>query len=289
MKERRFHAGVGVATALLLRNGIPVLAQRDYKSLGRLRALLDPAHRADWAHLVGTLKVTSSDRYLKHKGKPLLAIWGLGFTDRPGTAAEASDLLTWFKSGAPAPEQVTLMGGVPTHWRTSSNDSKTNAAWASVYTSFDVVSPWSVGRYADDAGADNFKKNLITPDLALTKSKGVDYLPVVFPGFSWKNLNGGALNQIPRKGGAFWWRQVWNAIGAGSTMLYGAMFDEVDEGTAMFKLAATTVEAPAQGSFVTLDADGQKLPSDWYLRVAGAGSKMLRGEIALTPTLPITP
>lgn len=45
--ERRFTAGVGVATALLLRDGIPVLSQRDYATLGRLRALLDPAHRPD--------------------------------------------------------------------------------------------------------------------------------------------------------------------------------------------------------------------------------------------------
>jgi hypothetical protein len=72
-------------------------------------------------------------------------------------------------------------------------------------------------------------------------------------------------------------------------MLYGAMFDEVDEGTAMFKIAPTAAAVPAQGSFVPLDVDGQKLPSDWYLRVAGEGSKMLRGEIALGNTLPITP
>jgi len=45
--ERRFTAGVGVATALLLRNGIPVLSQRDFKTLSRLRALLDPARRHD--------------------------------------------------------------------------------------------------------------------------------------------------------------------------------------------------------------------------------------------------
>lgn len=245
--------------------------------------------KQDWAYLVDTSKVTASDRYLRHKGKPLLAIWGLGFTDRPATPAQAAEIIAWFESGAPASQQVTLMGGVPTGWRTLDNDSKTDPAWAAVYASFDVLSPWAVGRYADDAGADNFKNKQIVPDLAATKAKGIDYMPVVFPGFSWKNLNGGALNQIPRKGGTFWWRQVYNAVGAGSSMVYGAMFDEVDEGTAMFKLAPTAGDAPAQGSFVTLDADGQKLPSDWYLRLAGAGSQMLRGDIALTPTIPISP
>ncbi len=160
---------------------------------------------------------------------------------------------------------------------------------ASVYRSFDVVSPWSVGRYADDAGADNFKNNQIVPDLADAKSNGFDYMPVVWPGFSWKNLNGGALNQIPRKNGTFWWRQVYNALSAGSTMLYGAMFDEVDEGTAMFKIAPTTATVPTGASFVTLDIDGQSLPSDWYLRLGGEGSKMLRGDIALTNAIPILP
>jgi hypothetical protein len=46
------------------------------------------------------------------------------------------------------------------------------------------------------------------------------------------------------------------------------MFDEVDEGTAMFKLAATGRDAPAGVPIVTLDADGESLPSDWYLRLA---------------------
>lgn len=243
----------------------------------------------DWKHLVNDLQVTTSPRYLKHDGKPLLALWGLGFTDRPGTPAEANQIITWFKNGAPANQQVTLMGGVPTYFRTLNNDSKTDPAWAQVYASFDVVSPWSVGRFADAAGADNFAKNLIAPDLAWANGKGVDYMPVVFPGFSWKNLNGGALNQIPRKGGSFWWRQLYNALNAGSTMVYGAMFDEVDEGTAMYKLAAKASDAPDGASFVTLDADGQNLPSDWYLKLAGAGSRMLRKEIALTPAVPITP
>jgi len=37
-------------------------------------------------------------------------------------------------------------------------------------------------------------------------------------------------------------------------MLYGAMFDEVDEGTALFKVAPNAASEPAQGSYVALDA-----------------------------------
>ena len=50
---------------------------------------------------------------------------------------------------------------------------------------------------------------------------------VIFPGFSWYNLNrGAAQNQIPRNGGAFLWRQAYNARRAGAQILKIAMFDE---------------------------------------------------------------
>jgi uncharacterized protein YbbK (DUF523 family) len=40
--ERRYRRGVGVATALLLRHGIPVVSQRDFRSLGLLREIVEP-------------------------------------------------------------------------------------------------------------------------------------------------------------------------------------------------------------------------------------------------------
>ena len=72
-------------------------------------------------------------------------------------------------------------------------------------------------------------------------------------------------------------------------MIYIAMFDEVDEGTAMFKLAPTSAQLPAQGSFVPLNIDGENVPSDWYLRLAGEAGRLLRGEIPLSPVRPIDP
>jgi hypothetical protein len=38
-----------------------------------------------------------------------------------------------------------------------------------------------------------------------------------------------------------------------------------------------------------LNIDGVALPSDWYLRLANEASKMLRGDIPLQNTIPITP
>ena len=42
VEARRHRKGVGVATALLLEAGIPVVSQRDFRTLGLLRARLDP-------------------------------------------------------------------------------------------------------------------------------------------------------------------------------------------------------------------------------------------------------
>ena len=66
-------------------------------------------------------------------------------------------------------------------------------------------------------------------------------------------------------------------------------FDEVDEGTAIMKVAENSDYHPRTGSWLTLDADGEALPSDWYLRLAGEAQKMFKGEVALTDTIPITP
>ncbi len=70
-------------------------------------------------------------------------------------------------------------------------------------------------------------------------------------------------------------------------MIYNAMFDEVDEATAMYKIAATVNDQPAGVDLVSMDADGLNLPNDWYLRLAGAATQMLRGDIPLTSDIPI--
>ncbi len=42
VEERAYQKGVGVATAVLLEAGIPVVSQRDFRTLARLRTKLDP-------------------------------------------------------------------------------------------------------------------------------------------------------------------------------------------------------------------------------------------------------
>lgn len=238
----------------------------------------------DWSYLVNTQHVTNSPSYLHHHGKPVVAIWGFGFSGRSDTPQLAQQTIDWFKSAG-----CTVMGGLPTNWRTLTGDAQTNPSWSKVFRSFDVISPWSVGRYGNNSGADSYNTSVTMPDLADCKTHGIDYMPVIFPGFSWTNLNHGPFNQIPRNGGNFYWRQAYNAVRSGCTMVYGAMFDEVDEGTAMYKLAPTAAQLPAQGTFVPLNIDGYNLNSDWYLRLADQAGKMLRGEIPLSSRIPITP
>src|SRR5260370_65106 len=115
-------------------------------------------------------------------------------------------------------------------------------------------------------------------------------MPVIFPGFSWYSLTRGATqNQIPRRGGSFLWRQAYNARRAGVQMLKIAMFDEVNEATANFKVAPRRQDAPDEGYWLTLDADGFRLPSDWYLRLAGEITRIFHGQSAATAALPTSP
>ncbi len=242
----------------------------------------------DWLYLVNTQHVTNSPSYLHHNGKPVVAIWGFGFSGRDDTPEQAQAAINWFKAAG-----CTVMGGLPTNWRTLNNDAQSNPAWSNVFRQFDVISPWAVGRYGNNSEADSFRVNQIVPDLAAATAAGRDYMPVIFPGFSWHNMHdqnpSNPLNQTPRNGGNFYWRQAWNAARSGCTMIYGAMYDEVDEGTAMFKMATTLADTPQGVPMVTLNMDGTDLPSDWYLKLADQAGKMLRGEIPLQATIPISP
>ena len=242
----------------------------------------------DWKYLVDVLKVTESPAYLHHNGLPVLEIWGLGFDDRPGTVAEAQQLVDFFQNNPDPRYRAYLIGGVPIWWRTRQPPAHADPAWADYYCSLDAISPWTPGHAVLDAHVDEYQAAL-NADMAQAQACGADLLPVVYPGIAYHNPGGRPFNEIPRRGGRLYWRQVYSAVAAGATMLFNAMFDEVDEATAMYKIAATSAQAPAGLEVITMDTDGECLPNDWYLRLAGEASEMLRGERPLTSTIPITP
>jgi len=252
----------------------------------------------DWERLERE-GVTRSPVYLHHRGHPLLGIWGLGFSHRPLNPGDAADLLDALARVSAPYGGVTILGGLPAYWRTRDRDASPDAGWDQVWHRLGVISPWAAGRFADEAGADTYRRTSLEPDMAATRALGVDYMPVVFPGFSAANrarhlerANAVIPNRIPRRCGRFYWRQVYNAMSSGATMLYGAMFDEVNEGTALFKVQSSTAQTPLKGlpagtSFVAMDADGCRLPSDWYLRLTGEATKLLRNGGKPTPDLPL--
>ena len=58
--------------------------------------------RNDWKHLANDLRITSSSRYLRYRGKPVLEIWGFGFAGGkyPADPVQTATLLTDLKNGS---------------------------------------------------------------------------------------------------------------------------------------------------------------------------------------------
>ena len=257
-----------------------------------------PPH--EWAHvLVEDWKkllaegVTKRPSYQYHHGRPVLAIAGPGLSGRPGTAQETLEVVRQLREVSKPYGGLTLIVTGGSGWRTLNYDVQSGPEWAQVYRSFDIVSPWTVGRYRNQAGFDRFVLERIRPDLAETKRDSIEYMPVVYPGTSQHNLfisekgsNTQGFNLVPRDCGQFIWSQAAREKKEGANMLYVAMFDEVDEGTAMFKLAQPA-DDPREVPMLSLDADGCKLPSDWYLRVLREISLMLKSSVPPSDKLPL--
>ena len=84
---------------------------------------------------------------------------------------------------------------------------------------------------------------------------------------------------IPRRKGEFYWRQFAIFKSLGVHTVFVGMFDEVNEGTAIYKVSN---EIPVGWYFVTCEG----LPSDYYLRLTGAATRMMRGEAPWSETIP---
>jgi hypothetical protein len=230
---------------------------------------------ADWKKLVDDTKITQDGRYLRHNHKPVLLVWGF-FSDRFGPEL-ANRIIDFFKND---PRYgVTLIGGCQWRWRTEKD-----REWAKVFRRFDIISPWNTGNFAKEDDHKQAATDSWPEDLEEAKKAGMAYLPVLYPGFGWTNLmgEGAARNDLPRLGGEFYWRQFSTAADLGIEMAYVAMFDEVNEGTAIFKVSNAP---PKPGRFVTYEG----LPPDWYLRLTGEGAKLIRGERPNQKTIPIIP
>lgn len=247
----------------------------------------------DWKFLVDEVKVTSQkgvNTYLHHNGKPVVAIWGVGFPDRPYNIRNIGiERLIDFLKNDPEYGGCTVMLGVPTFWRDLNADCINDPYLHDIIKSADIVLPWTVQRFSPLLHNDMDRyRDVIIEDIKWCKKENIDYVPCVYPGFSWHNLSRFEFPDdikptasIPRMGGKFYWQQMSTAINSGAEMIYVAMFDEVNEGTAIFKVSDNP---PVSDVAKFADLEGK--PSDWYLWLTGTASKMLKREIPLSFKIP---
>jgi hypothetical protein len=244
----------------------------------------------DWKELVDEVKITSqgtNQTYLYNHGKPMVAIWGLGFPDRPYNIRNIGiEKLIDFLKHDPEYGGCAVMLGVPAYFRDLDVDCLPDPYLHQVMASADVIMPWMVQRFTPLLHMEMARYAAqIKADQAWCDARHLEYAPCIYPGFSWYNLTktgsggGRPLNQIPREKGKFYWDQASTALASGAKMFYVAMFDEMDEGTAIFKCANDLPAGPKL-------CDYEGLPSDYYLWLTGEAGKMLRGETPVSQQIP---
>jgi len=280
-KERRSHQILKADNQKLLNCRDAAIANgRCYALMYDLSGLKDDdferlAH--DWKTLRTKMKLgvdPNDPSYLQLNGKPLVAIWGVGFgDDRDYGLTKCEDFINLLKND-PQWGGCEIMLGVPFGWREQNRDATTNKDFHRILKLADILSPWSVGRYHHvDFSSSKHVRNL-EADRKWCEQNDIEYLPVVYPGFSWHNLKGTKLDTIPRRGGRFYWDQFVAVRAAGIDTAYVAMFDEIDEATAIFKVSNNP---PVSDGSKFLNNEG--LPSDHYLKITRKGGILLRGHV----------
>ena len=287
---QRFGVSVKSARGLKLRNQVTSNVQSGANKYGRTwanmydlsglkKGEIKSIVMEDWKMLVDRMQILKDKSYLHHKGKPVISIWGIGFgDDRDYSLTECEELIDFLKND-PKYGGLTVKIGIPTFWREQVRDSTKDKKLHELIKKVDIISPWTVGRYGSGKNGLKVTKKYIAEtakaDQQWCSQRGIDYIPVIFPGFSWQNhkrAQGEDAKQdhIPRRGGQFLWQQATSHIDNGSNMLYVAMFDEIDEGTAIFKCSNNPPIGPSK--FLTYT----NLPSDHYLWLTAKIQALLR-------------
>ncbi|KAG8736132.1 hypothetical protein FRC10_009664 [Ceratobasidium sp. 414] len=227
----------------------------------------------DWEFMINQKHVLDSPAYVHEHGRPVIAIWGVGFKNAnqdPQAVLNLIHKLSEMSGGAyiilggmsngalsVRPKELKSCHIVPVTWQKQDN------SWQTVYKMADALAPLSVGALVDEESANNWSKDVQQPAIQSLRggSKKVDYVSVVWPGHEGQLMrNGMSAPSAARRDGAFLWRQVYNAHR-----------DGFDDGTALLP----SIGATQSGT-----------PSDWYLRICGYASEALKGEKHLYEDLP---
>jgi len=241
----------------------------------------------DWQNLVGKMgigKDPNDKAYQHHNGKPVVALWGLD--------ANREYCLEIFEKIVDLMKNDPVYGGFAIKLGTCGNwmndDSPKGKRVRELIKKADILSPWAVGRYSGIEQAATFVQTVNSQEKKWCDTHKIDYMPVVFPGFSWYNMHDGntPLDAIPRHQGRFLWRQISENKKVGTKMLYVAMFDEIDEGTAIYKCDNNPPVCPGT---ITKFLNYEGLPSDYYLWLCGQAGSLLNDKIPNTPMPPKRP
>ena len=284
---RRAPGDPGDGAAARFRDRVAGNVRAGAEAHGRVFAIIYDLGRAtpeglvgDWAYVVEVLGLAGSDRYLHHDGRPVLGVDASSLARDPEGPIHLLELVTKLRRESGGAQEFALFAVVPADWQYLEG-----RWWGDLLQAVEYVSPWSVGEAGNQAAAAGV--TVLTRGAAEAAAAGVGYAPVVWPGLS--GSEGPVLNAVPRDGGSFYWRQVYEAVSAGADALYVVSFDGMDDGTAMFRLVPRIGGLPVGGGFLSLDVDGYDLPSDWFLRLGGESGRLLRGELPLSSALPIIP
>lgn len=238
----------------------------------------------DWKQMVDELRLTTRgdhQAYLYHNGKPMVALWGVGFPHRNNSTGV--DMQFWIELVDKFQNDSVYGGcsvllGVPTYWRQGGNDCITGSEHTKLLElikDVDAIMPWHTSRFSRTDMATTFK-SIVKTDLSWCNTAGVDYAPCISPGIREKILAGNGYEKY-REGGYYFWDMAKAAVEAGSKMLYLGMFDEIDEGTQISKINNNPPFYSTLVPFATYGTD----PEDHYLWLAGEATRAMRGEFVM--------
>jgi hypothetical protein len=138
---------------------------------------------------------SAGQRYLLyHNGKPLIGLVSVGQNSAPYTVAQAQAIVDGLQKMG-----FSIMLGVPAYWRSANGhgDVVNDPMIIELIKDVDIIMPWLVGAYDYDGTvpttprgsfADFFNDRIID-DFTAAESYGVDFCPLIFPGFSDRNMH----------------------------------------------------------------------------------------------------
>ncbi|KAI1211129.1 uncharacterized protein F4807DRAFT_419130 [Annulohypoxylon truncatum] len=211
------------------------------------------------ADLAALNYIISSPAYMHHNGKPVLEIWGFGIVTEV-TVDDGIAIVTALKN---AGWYVIL--GVQQAWHAELAANQPGG-YGPVYQLADMLQPWTVGAY-DINSYDSFHDGRqAVEDADALRDLGIESSIVVWPGGSSSNANPSeTFDHFPRWNGTFYQKQLDGAVNLKPNFIFGAMFDEVNEGTAILPLLRNN-ELPTNQRFLGIDDD---MEPDAYVKMAG--------------------